>query len=181
MIELSLPSIAEETDDFKRKLLFLCWLRNELKKDNVEFVVVGGSAVELYSFGKYLSGDIDIVSPASSRIGEKLENLGFVKHGKNWISKELRLFLEIPASTLAGDPSRVREVEISEGLSVTIIGVEDLIVDRLNACVHWKYETDCEWASYLIRKFENEIDSDYLKERSIKEQVDAKLTELRSK
>jgi hypothetical protein len=72
-------------------------------------------------------------------------------------------------------------VEISEGLSVTIIGVEDLIVDRLNACVHWKYETDCEWASYLIRKFENEIDSDYLKERSIKEQVDAKLTELRSK
>ena len=108
MIELSLPSIAEETDDFKRKLLFLCWLRNELKKDNVEFVVVEGSAVELYSFGKYLSGDIDIVSPASSRIGEKLENLGFVKHGKNWISKELRLFLEIPASTLAGDPSRVR-------------------------------------------------------------------------
>ena len=181
MIELSLPSIAEETDDFKRKLLFLCWLSNELKEDNVEFVVVGGSAVELYSFGKYLSGDIDIVSSSSSKIGEKLENLGFVKHGKDWISEELRLFLEIPASTLAGDPSRVWEVEISEGLSVKIIGIEDLIVDRLNACVHWKYETDCEWASYLIRKFESEIDSDYLKERAIKEQVDAKLTELRGK
>jgi hypothetical protein len=54
-------------------------------------------------------------------------------------------------------------------------------VDRLNACVHWKYETDCEWASYLIRKFENEIDSDYLKGKAIKEQVDTKLTELRAK
>jgi predicted nucleotidyltransferase len=181
MINFSLSSIAGEPDDFKRKLLFLCRLNSELKKDNIEFVVVGGSAVELYSFGKYLSGDIDIVSSASSIIGEKLEDLGFVKHGRNWISEELRLFLEIPASTLNGDPSRVREVEISEGLSVRIIGIEDLIVDRLNACVHWKYETDCEWASYLIRKFEKEIDSGYLKERAIKEQVDAKLTELRSK
>ena len=178
MIDISLSSIAGETDDFKRKLLFLCWLRNELKKDKVEFIVVGGSAVELYSFGKYLSGDIDIVSSGSYIIGEKLENIGFVKRGKEWVSEKLRLFVEIPARTIAGDPSRVREVEVLDALSIKVIGIEDLIVDRLNACVHWKYETDCEWASYLIRKFENEIDWDYLRQKARKEQIDAMLTEL---
>jgi hypothetical protein len=69
-------------------------------------------------------------------------------------------------------------VEVLDSLSIKVIGIEDLIVDRLNACVHWKYETDCEWASYLIKKFENEIDWDYLKQEAGKEQVDAKLTEL---
>ncbi|MGD1075335.1 MAG: hypothetical protein ABR903_04565 [Thermodesulfovibrionales bacterium] len=166
MKDLTLLSIAKE---------------NELKKNDIEIVIVGGSAVELYSFGKYLSGDIDIVSPASYSIGEKLESLGFFKRGKNWISEELGLFMDIPASALAGDPARVREVAIGDGFSVKVIGVEDLIVDRLNACVHWKFETDCEWASYLIRKFEKEIDLDYLMKRAAEDKVDAKLNELRSK
>ena len=38
MIALSMASIASEMDDFKRKLLFLCWLNSELKKDNIEFI-----------------------------------------------------------------------------------------------------------------------------------------------
>lgn len=181
MKDYALETIAKETDDFKRKLLFLCWLNSEMKRDGVDFVVVGGSAVELYSFGKYLSADMDIISSASHLIGEKLERLGFVKKGKDWISEELRLFIEIPSNVLAGDISRVREVEFDEDLSVKVIGIEDLIVDRLNSCVHWKYETDCEWASYLLKKFEKDLDLRYLKERAAMEHVDEKLKALMDK
>ncbi|WP_157404568.1 hypothetical protein [Shouchella shacheensis] len=28
---------------------------------------------------------------------------------------------------------------------VFVIGVEDIILDRLRACVHWKSSSDCEW------------------------------------
>ncbi|NWF92723.1 MAG: hypothetical protein HXY46_07385 [Syntrophaceae bacterium] len=38
----------------------------------------------------------------------------------------------------------VEIVELEEGLHCTIIGIEDLILDRMNACKRWGSEIDCE-------------------------------------
>jgi hypothetical protein len=58
--------------------------------------------------------------------------------------------VEVPASSLPGEESPVETVEFEAGLQCTIIGIEDLIIDRLNACKHWQSETDCEMVALLL-------------------------------
>ena len=50
--------------------------------------------------------------------------------------------LEVPASALAEEDAPKEIVEFDEGLKCKIIGVEDIIIDRLNACKHWESEID---------------------------------------
>lgn len=173
--------IIKETDEFKKKLLFLASLNREVREKGIEFIVVGGSAVELYSFGKYQSGDIDVVSSGSDTLADILTENGFTRRGKDFISEELGIFIEIPGRTLAGDPGRIKTFVIQEGLEIPVIGIEDLIIDRLQACVFWKYETDCEWAENLLNKYRNELDMDYLTSRAQNEKVDSALNRIISK
>ena len=53
-------------------------------------------------------------------------------------------------------------------MQCTILGCEDLIIDRLNACTHWKYEVDCEMVDVLIQKYMNDLDWNYLEKQAAK-------------
>ena len=48
------------------------------------------------------------------------------------------------------------------GTSAYVLGLEDVIVDRLAACVHWSSENDCRWADVLVGAHKAELDLDYL-------------------
>jgi hypothetical protein len=76
--------------------------------------------------------------------------------------------VEVPASALVGEDSPLEIVEFDAGLSCKIIGIEDLIIDRLNACKHWKYEVDCEMAELLIQKYADKLDWQYLERQAAK-------------
>jgi len=59
----------EETDDLVAKALQLAALITRLfASDGCELVVVGGSAVEFYTEGAYMSGDIDLCRNSIKRI-----------------------------------------------------------------------------------------------------------------
>jgi hypothetical protein len=58
-------------------------------------------------------------------------------------------------------------------------GLEDLIIDRMNACKHWKSEVDCEMTELLIARYENEIDWAYLENKASLPENDT-LAELRA-
>jgi len=47
-----------------------------------------------------------------------------------------------------------------------------LIVDRLNACKHWKPQYDCEQAQVLLEVYSEKIDQEYLKKRMKEEDLD---------
>ena len=47
-----------------------------------------------------------------------------------------------------------------------MICIEDLLIDRMNACVHWKSSQECEMVELLIRLWSAEIDWSYLLERA---------------
>ncbi len=173
-MEITIEQIEAEQDDFKRKMLFLAWMRQIPTED---FIVVGGHALEIYSFGKYISGDIDLIAAERERIAARLAAIGFKKEGKNWVSEKLRLFIEIVSNKLTGDITKVRDIVIGSNFHVRVIGIEDLILDRLNSCVHWNYMTDCEWAEYLVKKFRDTIDFQYLKEKAQEDDVFIKLEE----
>ncbi len=153
-----------------RKIYFMGLLTQEAEKKGEKPIVVGGSAVDFYTEGIYQSYDIDLVSNRKI-IGEILENVfNFKPSGKNWINEQIGLSVEIPDSRLAGDKDKVTVIRIGN-LNVYVIGFEDLIIDRLNACVHWESQTDCEQAQFMLRIYRERLDFEYLEKRARSEGI----------
>ena len=139
--------------------------------------MVGGSAVEFYTFGGYATADVDLVVGDRRLLAQTLDLFGFVREGRFWYREDLDLVIECPDEILAGDPKRVLEVEI-EGLVCSVIGIEDLIVDRLNGYVHWKWADDRRWVRQLIVSHRGDIDWPYLRERARAEATCGALDEI---
>lgn len=140
-------------------------------------VVVGGYAVQYYTSGDYRTVDIDMVG-ASEPVAQVLESWGFLREGRHWYDAELKFAIEVPGAQL--DPheaARVFGVRVA-GVTAYILGIEDLIIDRLNACVHWNDGESCRWARVMLLTAP-ELDEAYLEERAAAEQVLDKLRELR--
>ena len=156
---------------FKQRLYFVGILTKYLKDKGIKPIVVGGNAVEFYTLGTYASSDIDLVSPGYATIDKLLKSWGFKKIGRHWLLLEIDLEVEIPASSLGEDEeSKILEVEV-EGLKVYLIGIEDLIIDRLNAYVHWESIEDGEWAEQLIKVHFAKIDWSYLENHALKQET----------
>jgi hypothetical protein len=151
--------------------------------------VVGGSALEFYTQGEYATADLDLVTIDRTLVGQRLDELGFVRSGRYWIEEALNLVVEVPDETLLigsspGDWERASMVDV-RGIGVaTIIGLEDLIVDRLLAAQYWQDEASRRWASALIRYWSTNstetlrIDRAYLERLALREGVDGLLAEL---
>lgn len=132
-------------------------------------VVVGGHAVEFYTAGDYPTQDIDLAG-ASQPIGEVLGEWGFARTGRHWYDDELGIVVEVPGGSLS-DGERAHVVSVSvAGATAYVLGIEDLIVDRLAACIFWSDEESCRWARVLV-KGADELDLDYLTRRVREEQL----------
>jgi hypothetical protein len=101
-----------------------------------------------------------------------LRGIKFKKEGRYWIHEAVKMAVEAPASNLPGEEAPVEIVELGEGLRCTIIGVEDLIIDRLNACKRWKSEVDCEMAELLVNRYVADLDWSYLQRKAALPQND---------
>jgi len=55
---------------------------------------------------------------------------------------------------------------------VKVVGVEDLIIDRLAAAKFWRSERDAEQASALFQGFMDRLDIEYLRRRAREENVE---------
>ncbi|TET53830.1 MAG: DNA-binding protein [Actinobacteria bacterium] len=160
-----LDKVKEIEDPFKKRLYFMGVLTKELKKQGVEPVIVGGQAVEFYTAGGYATYDIDIAAP-SEPVGAVLSKWHFQKEGRHWVSVELDISIEAPAFGLESKQlERLTELLIDD-LKVFIIGVEDIVLDRLNAYVHWNSKDDLSWAKEIIVNNKKSFDWDYLKKEA---------------
>ena len=165
-----LAQLGAAADTLTRNLLFVGLLTREVAKEGIRPVIVGGQAVEFYTAGGYATRDIDLVARDTIGIGRVLERWGFRKAGRYWTREDLGLAVEVPGSVLAGDEGRVTEVEI-KGLKVYLIGIEDIIIDRLNAFVHWNSRDDGDWAREMAHLNRADIDWEYLEKRAEAEGV----------
>ena len=132
-------------------------------------VVVGGHAVEFYTAGSYATVDIDLAG-ASEPVGLVLDAWGFQREGRHWFDEELSLLVEVPGSSL---PPQEKQHSIAlhiGALTAHILGIEDLVIDRLAACIHWKHTESCEWAVRLLNAADA-IDMAYLAQRALEEEV----------
>jgi predicted nucleotidyltransferase len=151
-----------------KKAYFMSLLTRETELKNVKPIVVGGSAVDFYTNGVFQSNDIDLVG-SRKIIGDVLENtFGFKRSGRHWIDEQIGIFIEVPGDYLAGSKDKITTMTV-EGLKLYIIGIEDLIIDRMAACQEWKSETDCRQAHYLLRYYQSRIDFEYISEKAKQE------------
>ncbi len=166
--------LRQARSPLEKKLLVVSELTRRLKPKGITPIVVGGSAVEIYSAGDYLSADIDLVVASRQQAVAELQQMGFRAEGRVFYHPKWDITLEIPDETLAGDAERITEIQVDNGV-VYCIGLEDLILDRLNAFVYWRSEEDGRWARVLLQAYATEIDSDYLKVRAEQESTRAAL------
>ncbi len=167
-----LRNLQKEPDPLRRKLLLIGYVFDALAKQEVVTYLVGGEAVEVYTAGQFETGDIDITASNRTAAEGVFRRLGFKKEGMIWINENLGIAFQI----VADYPTRtekIRTIQASD-FTIKVVGVEDLIIDRLIASKYWRSnpKMDLEQATVLIRNFKGSIDLEYLKRRAREERVE---------
>ena len=134
-------------------------------------------SVETYTISDYTTGDIDLVLAGRDKTNEVLLDLGFERHGRNWFHNELEIAVEIPDNLLDGNYDKIITMKLSNQKKIYVVGIEDVISDRLRLCIHWKSTEDCEWGYRLFFIHREELDLDYLKEKATKDLTIDRLNE----
>lgn len=157
-----MDALAREPDPARKRLIALALVSDRLRDDGLVPILVGGGAVEFYTAGGYTTKDIDLALPHGPATDRAFADLGFVKEGRYWYREDLDLLFEAPAPAgLPGETAPRTEVEI-EGLPVVILGVEDLIIDRLRCWIHGSSDEDGRWARRLALLYSDQLDWEYL-------------------
>lgn len=151
----------------KKQLMMAALITNLLEqKGKGAPIVIGGCALSYYTREVYFTADIDFAYADRNALNSVLNEIDFRQEGRYWINADLKIAVEAPASTLSGEDSPVETVEIEDNFYCKIIGIEDLIIDRLNSCKYWKSEIDCEMVELLIKKYLKELDWTYLEKKA---------------
>ncbi len=124
-----------------------------LAPHGIEPIWVGGGALEFYTAGGYATKDMDLALPAAAEVDAAFAALGFEKEGRYWYCADLDLLFEAPAPAgLPGEGAPLTEVDI-DGLRVKIVGLEELLMDRPRAWVHWRSEEHRRWTRRLAHLY----------------------------
>lgn len=155
-------ALGGEPDRMRRRLVALGALTARLAPSGIEPILVGGCALELYTDGGYTTSDVDLALATGPAVDQAFDDLGFRKRGRFWIRPELDLLFEAPAPAGLPGETAPRTVLDVDGLRVVVLGVEDLLIDRLRAWVHWKSDEDGRWCNRLAALYRDELDWTYL-------------------
>lgn len=74
------------------------------------------------------------------------------------------MFVEFPLGPLDGSNDRIREVQLDDGHILYVIGIEDIVLDRVAAYVNWNSSDDATQAILLLVAQKNSIDRSYLQQ-----------------
>ena len=166
-------------DDYKKKLLFLGLINKYLKESKSKIVILGGFAVQFYTAGEYITKDIDLACNNRNALKKLLIASNFKVIGRHFYSDELDIAIEVPTSSItSNEEQRLKNIEL-EGYDVFILGIEDIIIDRINAFVHWKSLDDGRLAKELIFIHFKELDWKYLEMRAREEESNAELQKIK--
>lgn len=139
----------------------ICSLAREFAN---ELVIVGGSAVEFYTAASYMTKDIDFIAKDDFQISKIMTSLGFsLSEGYTWFHQDTSVVVEFPKPPLLGDINRVTEVKTEYGVA-KIIGVEDIILDRLKGREFW--QDNNELPEMMLFSHYASIDFEYLRRQA---------------
>lgn len=139
----------------------ICSLAKEFAND---LVVVGGSAVEFYTAASYMTKDIDFIAKDDFQIAKIMTALGFsIGEGYTWFHPDTSVIIEFPKPPLLGNVNKLTEVKTEYGVA-KIIGVEDIILDRLKRREFW--QDNNELPEMMLFSHYDRIDFAYLRKQA---------------
>ena len=160
--------LRKEPNELRKKMLLLGYVTSQLEKKKQSIFLVGGQAVETYTAGQFPTGDIDVTTSDSATTQKVLKSLGFEEIGMIWLNKKLGIAFHIVGYFAPEKPGTIRVGPYK----VRIVGVEELILDRLSASKFWNIPADYEKARVLYDNFKKQIRLDYLREAAKKKKVE---------
>ena len=163
--------LRKEQNLLNLKMLLLGYITYRLEKGKQHVFLVGGQAVETYTAGQFTTGDMDITTTDSKATGRVLASLDFEEIGMIWLNKRLGVAVHIVGQFPNANPDKARNIEVGP-YNVNVIGVEDLIVDRLAHVKFFNVAGDMEKAKVLYTNFKRQIDENYLREIAKKRGVE---------
>ena len=168
-----LETLKAERDRTLRGLSLLARVGEHLGETPV---IVGGFAVETYTQGGYVTADVDAIIRSPERAKQLLVASGFERSGRHVLSVTLDLAVEFPGRHLddLDEHARVNRIEVPGGV-VEMIGVDDLVIDRLCALVHGGATGEDENALRLVAAHFEHLDRPYLRAKADRERVRADL------
>jgi hypothetical protein len=118
------------------------YIQSHLRGKGIEVVLTGGSAVSIYSQGKYVSKNLDFVVEGIARrpkIREAMEKLGFQQVGRHFEHPEAAFLVEFPGGPLSVGKQHVGRIETLEYETgpLRIISPSDCVKDRLATYFYW--------------------------------------------
>ena len=160
----------------ERTAALVAWFQGLFEDPSKAPVLVGGGAVELYTSGAYVTGDLDFVGYVTESVAEKLREAGFQRIGRHWKHEEAQLFIEVPGTFLE---SGAEATELNAfGRIVRVISPEDALVDRLAGWKFWKSGDYGVNAYRLYRAQAPHLETERLEQRARLEHVQDTLEEL---
>lgn len=162
-----LAKVAKIKELAERSIRIAAILAEALKKINQDPILVGGAAVEFYTQGGYATSDIDLVAPGGPALIEVMKGLGFEKLGKDFVHQDFNIYVEFPGSALKPN-ERIQKIKV-DSTFLSIISLEDLIVDRLYSFKFWQSGIDGYNAMLLFES--GPLDEEHLLNRVREEEV----------
>jgi hypothetical protein len=153
------------------RLEFAAAVVKQLKTYHISCVLVGGACVSIYTREKYVSDDLDFISPYSqTSIAEALEEIGLIKEGRYFIHENSPFYVEFPSGPVSiGNrkgiiPEGMQKVN---GVEIHMLSPTQSVMDRLAAWYHWKDRRSFFQALDIAK--DNEVDFEEVKKWSREE------------
>jgi hypothetical protein len=139
------------------------FIQSHLRAKGIDVVLTGGSAVSIYSKGKYVSNDLDFVVESFTRrqkIQDAMSELGFQEVGRHYEHPAVALVVEFPGGPLSVGKQRVGKIETLEYETgnLRIISPTDCVKDRLAAYFFWGDRQSLDQAIMVARDYEIDIE-----------------------
>ncbi len=137
------------------------FVQSHLRQQGIEVVLSGGASVAIYTIGKYVSQDLDLVnvySASRQAIEAAMTTIGFHEEGRHFRHPDTPHIVEFPQGplTVGTEPvKRVDEIRLSTGI-LRVISPTDSVKDRLAAFYHWGDQQALEQARLVAEN--NEVD-----------------------
>ncbi len=173
-IQSALADITVETDPTLKHLKMASLVSTIFRERGIELVVVGGSAIEFYTEGAYVSGDLDLCVVPSSQpltilLRQELMGLLGAKGGpRSW---EVRgIYVDVLGAFENLARTKIRGIAAPFG-EVRVSPVEELIVERVLVSV---YPSDYPPARECAKKIlaaalQGEVETDWQEVRRLAE------------
>jgi hypothetical protein len=135
-----------------------------LRDHDIEVVLVGGLAVELYSENVYLTKDIDMVDISYAKprkLHKAMAEIGFEKTGRIFVNPSTEITVEFPSPPISVGDELVTETTTmaTPAGDLPILVARDVIKDRIAAYIHWRDKPSLVQALAVIIKYPEEIEA----------------------